>query len=279
MTTKEDKDATNGPSKEGAQPKRASGRSGSSSRRNLLKVGLTMGIVFVAGGLASATKSLFSPENPPSPQAVPTTTPTVTKTKTVTSTATVTQGGPGGNSTSTSSQQSSASSSTSTSTTSTSSSPFPRVLVANVSDLKAVTPIPFNYPLEETPNILVKLGVKAKGGVGPDGDIVAFSQVCQHLGCIYAFLAPGASPGCDPSFKAAIPQGYCCCHGGQYDLTDGAKVIGGPPPRSVPQVTLQVDDSGNIFAIGMGPPSIFGHVTGSSDVLNDLEGGTLVSGQ
>jgi arsenite oxidase small subunit len=234
------------------------------TRRNLLRVGLTLGLVSMIAGIASTAKSLLVPANAPSPIAAKTTTPTVTKTVTVTA---------AGN------QTSSASTSGETSTTSTSSSPFPRVMVAKVSDLVASTPVSFNYPLEETPNILVKLGVKAPGGVGPDGDIVAYSAVCQHLGCIYAYLSPGASPKCDNSYKAGGPLGYCCCHGSIFDLANGAKVLGGPSQRPVPQVTLQVDDSGNIYAIGMGPPSIFGHNTGSNDVLNDLQGGTIVSGQ
>jgi len=250
-------------------------------------VGLTLGLVFVIGGIASVTRSLFSPANPPSPLEAQTSTPTVTKVKTVTNTVTVTQ--QGGNetaaastsaSTSQESSQSASASSTSTTTVaSTSSSPFPQVLVANLSDLQESQPVPFNYPLEETPNILVKLGVKASGGVGPDGDIVAYSVVCQHLGCIFGFVAKGAAPACETDYVAAGPIGYCCCHGSVYDLVNGAKVTDGPAPRPVPQVILSVDSSGDIYAIGMGPPTIFGHSTGSSNVLNDLQGGTIVSGQ
>jgi len=152
-------------------------------------------------------------------------------------------------------------------------------MIANVSDLVVSKPISFNYPLEETPNILVKLGVKAAGGVGPDGDIVAYSVVCQHLGCIFGFVPKGTAPACESDYTAAGPIGYCCCHGTVYDLTDGAKVTDGPAPRPVPQVILSVDASDDIYAIGMTPPAIFGHGTGSSDVLNDLKGGTVVSGQ
>jgi arsenite oxidase small subunit len=154
-------------------------------------------------------------------------------------------------------------------------------MVANISDLTGANlgqTVDFNYPLEETPNVLVKLGVKALNGVGPDGDIVAFSQVCQHLGCIWGFVATGDSPGCDSSYKAKEPVGYCCCHGSQYDLTNGAAVLGGPAPRPVPQVILSYDDStGNIYATGMTPPTIFGYHTGSNNVLFDLQGGTPVS--
>jgi len=254
--------------KEGVQQPGVPASDRSITRRNLLRTGLALGIVSMVAGIASVTKSLFSPANPPSPAEARTTTPTVTKTATVT----VTQNG--GNQTSTASASSA---STSTETTSSSSSPFPKLMIANVSDLVASTPVSFNYPLEETPNILVKLGVKATGGVGPDGDIVAYSVVCQHLGCITAFLPTGSGPACDASYKAPGPEGYCCCHGSIYDLAKGAAVLGGPTPRPLPQVILSVDSSGDIYAIGMTPPSIFGHDTGSSDVLNDLQGGTLVS--
>ncbi len=153
---------------------------------------------------------------------------------------------------------------------------FPRVKVAQLNDLTVGQPIAFKYPLENEPNILVKLGTKAVGGVGPDGDIVAFSSICQHLGCIFGFQAAGSSPSCNPSYKADGPVGYCCCHGSVYDFVNKGNVIGGPSPRPVPQVLLEVDSSGNIFATGMGPPTIFGHDTGSNDVSGDLKGGTPV---
>ena len=153
---------------------------------------------------------------------------------------------------------------------------FPRVKVANLSDLAVGVPVVFNYPLDTEPNALVKLGQRATNGIGPDGDIVAFSLVCQHLGCIWGVLSPGASPPCNTSYKAPEPVGYCCCHGSVFDLTNAARVVGGPAPRPQPQVTLELDTSGAIYAVGMGPPTIFGHNTGSDDVTADLQGGNLV---
>jgi arsenite oxidase small subunit len=161
---------------------------------------------------------------------------------------------------------------------------WPKVTVTNINSLKLLTPITFNYPLTNTPNTLVKLGVTAQGGVGPDKDIVAFSGICQHLGCFYGFTPIGGSPPCNKSFKAQVPEGYCCCHGSQYDFVNGAKVISGPAPRPVPQVQLEYDAStGNINAVAMGPPTIFGHgpagTTEPSLVRQyDLQGGTVVSG-
>jgi arsenite oxidase small subunit len=154
---------------------------------------------------------------------------------------------------------------------------FPRVKVAQLADLSINQPVVFAYPLDNEPNILVKLGQKADGGVGPDGDLVAFSGVCQHLGCIYAFQAPGTSPACNASYRAAGPEGYCCCHGSVFDFLHGAKVLSGPSPMPQPQVLLEVDESGNIYATGMTPPTIFGHNTGSNDISSDLEGGNPVS--
>jgi arsenite oxidase small subunit len=236
-----------------------SGTEGDNSRRRFLRISLTLGLVLAVGGIASVARSLFSPPTPePSPP--PPAAQTVTETVTVGSTG--------------------ASSNTSTSTessASTTSSPFPRVKVANASDLSGGQTVTFNYPLDNTPNLLAKLGQKADGGVGPDGDIVAFSQVCQHLGCIWGYVPTSGSPKCDSSYKASGPVGYCCCHGSVYDLLNGAKVIEGPSPRAQPQVTLVYDSpTGDIYAIGMGPPTIFGHDTGSDDVLNDLQGGTVV---
>jgi len=154
---------------------------------------------------------------------------------------------------------------------------FPRVKIGTVSQLQTNEAVLFNYPLEETPNYLIKLGTKAPGGVGPDSDIVAYSQLCQHLGCNYSFQAPRTSPKCNGAYVASSPVGYCCCHGSVYDLVNGGKVIGGPSPRPLPMVLLDVDPSGDIYAIGMTPPTIFGHNTGSNDVSADLQGGTPVT--
>ena len=233
------------------------------TRPLFLKFTLAVGLDLAVGGIASVARSLISPAAAP-PAARPP--PAQTVTETVTSTERVGSGGAGPNSTTSTSASSS-----------TSSSPFPRLKVGNLSDLAGGAVVTFNYPLNNTPNMLAKLGAKAKGGVGPDGDIVAFSLICQHLGCVYGFVPTGSSPKCDNSYKASGPGGYCCCHGSVYDLTDGAKVLAGPSPRPEPQVTLEFDSStGDIYAVGMGPPTIFGHDTGSNNVLDDLQGGTLV---
>ena len=156
-------------------------------------------------------------------------------------------------------------------------STFPRVKISNINSLAQDQVVSFYYPLDNEPNILVKIGQKAVGGVGPDGDIVAFSQLCQHLGCDYAYQAPGTAPTCNAKYKAPGPVGYCCCHGSIYDFTKGGSVVGGPAPNPVPQVLLEVDTNGDIYATGMTSPPIFGHNTGSSLAASDLQGGNVVS--
>jgi arsenite oxidase small subunit len=237
----------------------AAGKDAERSRRRFLKLSLAAGLALAVAGIASTAQSLFSPVSPEPGPPPP-------STETVTSTVTVGASG------------SSSSTGTSSTSTSTSVSPFPKVKVANASDLTGGQTVTFNYPLDNTPNLMAKLGQKAAGGVGPDGDIVAFSQVCQHLGCIWGYVPTSGSPKCDSSYKASDPVGYCCCHGSVYDLTAAAKVLEGPSPRPQPQVILEFDSStGDIYATGMGPPTIFGHETGSDDVLNDLQGGNVVS--
>jgi arsenite oxidase small subunit len=207
-------------------------------RRSFLKAALALAMVAVVGGIGAIAKSLVSPSATPP--------------------------APGG--------------SLRVGSVTPAARTFPKVKVANLSGLAPGKSITFNYPLEETPNLLVKLGTKAQGGVGPDGDIVAFSQVCQHLGCIYAFVPSGTSPACDSTYQAAKPVGYCCCHGSVFDLAAGAAVLEGPSERAQPQVVLQFDTpTGDIYATGMTGPTIFGHGTGSNDVSLDLQGGTLVS--
>ena len=216
---------------------------GGESRRNFLRVGLAFAAGLVILGVGAISQSLFAPAEPFKPA-------TTTTTQTASSgQETISPSTPG----------------------------FPVIVVASLSDLEVNKPVYFYYPLTDTPNILVKLGTKAEGGVGPDGDIIAFSQTCQHLGCSIGYVATGGSPACDSSVVAAGPEGYCCCHGSSYDFVNGAKVLGGPAPRPLPQVILKVDSSGNVYATGMTPPTIFGYDTGSNNVSADLTGGTIVS--
>jgi len=127
----------------------------------------------------------------------------------------------------------------------------------------------FDYPLSNEPNILINLApptgrtggaTQVAGGVGPLGSIVAFSAICQHLGCAVpsiAFYPPGT---CPKSFGSVDFYVHCSCHGSTYDVTHGASNLTGPASRPLPQVTLQwrsSDDS--LWAVGMTGPTVMGH--------------------
>mgnify|MGYP001827533533 CR=1 FL=1 len=54
---------------------------------------------------------------------------------------------------------------------------YPVNKLTNVKDLKTNEPLDVGYPDADAPGVLLKLGKKVEGGVGPDGDIVGFSTV------------------------------------------------------------------------------------------------------
>ena len=59
---------------------------------------------------------------------------------------------------------------------------YPSNRLANVGDLKPNTPLEVSYPDANAPGVLLKLGAKVPGGVGPQGDIVGFTTICPHKG-------------------------------------------------------------------------------------------------
>jgi len=135
----------------------------------------------------------------------------------------------------------------------------------------------FNYPLRNEPNFLLNLypangsppsasnpgAANVPGGVGTHGSIVAYSGICQHLGCpapAIAFYPPGTCPN-TPGGKAFYL--HCSCHGSTYDPANQASNLTGPAVLPLPQVILEADASGNIFATGMtaSSPPVNGHIS------------------
>jgi menaquinol-cytochrome c reductase iron-sulfur subunit len=64
-----------------------------------------------------------------------------------------------------------------------------------------------------------------------NGDIMALSPICTHLGCTVGWNS-------DPAFPN---QFHCPCHGGRYTLT-GVNIPGTPPPLPLQVYDLQVKD-------------------------------------
>jgi arsenite oxidase small subunit len=115
---------------------------------------------------------------------------------------------------------------------------YPSNRLANVSDLKPNTPLNVTYPDAEAPGVLLKLGTKVSGGVGPDGDIVGFTTTCPHKGFPLAFNATDKTLNCPGHYS-------------RFDCENGGQQIWGQATQNLPQYVLRIDGSGNIFAEGV----------------------------
>ena len=133
----------------------------------------------------------------------------------------------------------------------------------------------FQYPLSNEPSFLLNLNKSVPGGLGPKNSVVAYSAICQHLGCIppsIKYYPPGSK-----ETKGYKVGGYihCACHGSTYDPSDKAKIITGPTNYPLPMVELSYDSIADTYkATKMGKPVIYGKKdwpNGSLD--NDLRGG------
>lgn len=116
--------------------------------------------------------------------------------------------------------------------------PYPRKQVALASGLKVNEPVTFTYPDDASPCAVIKFGHRVQGGVGPEGDIVAFSTQCTHMGCPVSYDAQARS------FK-------CGCHFSQFDPELGGQMICGQATENLPQITLALGDDGAIAATGV----------------------------
>lgn len=114
---------------------------------------------------------------------------------------------------------------------------YPRVRVASLSEVGTGDVMDFAYPLQGQSNFLTKLGEEAWDGVGPDGDIVAFSSQCTHAGCSVAGQVV-------PDGNRAGP---CPCHYTSFDISKGGLVNMGQATSDLPQIELEVED-GEIYA-------------------------------
>jgi arsenite oxidase small subunit len=114
---------------------------------------------------------------------------------------------------------------------------YPRLKVARVSDLKPNTPVDFDYPVKGQKSVLLDMGEAVPGGVGDKSSIVAYSVLCQHMGCPVGYL---------PDKKHFL----CGCHQSQYDPAREGYVIQGVAQRPLPQIKLSVDGD-DVVATGI----------------------------
>lgn len=115
---------------------------------------------------------------------------------------------------------------------------YPSRRLANLKDLKANTPFEVSYPDKDAAGVLIKLGKRVPGGIGPDGDVVGFSTICPHKGFPLAFNASDKTLNCPGHYS-------------RFDCEAGGQQIWGQATQNLPQYTLRIDDKGDIFAEGV----------------------------
>jgi Rieske Fe-S protein len=103
----------------------------------------------------------------------------------------------------------------------------PERAIAAIDQIPVGTAMPFAYPGEHDPCLLIRRS---------ETDFVAYGQKCTHLSCA---VIPNVERG----------QLLCPCHEGCFDMTSG-RPIAGPPRRPLPSVTLSVRNK-TIYATGV----------------------------
>lgn len=116
---------------------------------------------------------------------------------------------------------------------------YPQTMVANTAQLSENQALNFNYPDAESPCALIRMGHEVPGGVGPNRDIVAYSILCNHMGCPLVY-APESR-----TFK-------CPCHFSIFDSEKSGQMVTGQATEDLPRIRLSYDASrGEIKAIGV----------------------------
>ena len=117
--------------------------------------------------------------------------------------------------------------------------PYPVRIVGRASKLQVNEPQVFTYPDAASPCTLVKAGKPVPGGVGPESDIVAYSNLCTHMGC------PVAYDAAERVFK-------CPCHFSMFDAELSGQMICGQATESLPQIELRYNaKDGSVSAVGV----------------------------
>jgi arsenite oxidase small subunit len=115
---------------------------------------------------------------------------------------------------------------------------YPTKSVGKVSSMQVHKLVAFSYPDQASPCATVKLGKAVPGGVGPQGDIVAYSVLCTHMGCQVAYNGDG-------TFQ-------CACHFSQFDAEKQGQMICGQATENLPRIELSYDaKTDSVSAVGV----------------------------
>lgn len=115
---------------------------------------------------------------------------------------------------------------------------YPATRLGNLRDLKVGEPMQVAYPDADSPGVLIKLGSRVEGGVGPDGDVVAYSTLCPHKGFPLFYRADDRTLNCPGHYS-------------RFDCEKGGQQVWGQATQNLAQFRLRVDAEGNVHAEGV----------------------------
>lgn len=117
--------------------------------------------------------------------------------------------------------------------------PYPKKAVGKVAAMAVNQAVSFSYPDASSPCYVLRMGSPVPGGVGPGGDVVAYSAMCTHMGC------PVSYDGGSRTFK-------CGCHFSIFDPENGGQMVCGQATEDLPKVRLEYDaKSDTVAAVGI----------------------------
>jgi arsenite oxidase small subunit len=106
--------------------------------------------------------------------------------------------------------------------------PYPKKAIGIASKMPVNQAVAFSYPDASSPCYAIRIGSTVPGGVGPNGDVVAYSSLCTHMGC------PVVYDGGTKTMK-------CGCHFSMFDVETNGQMVCGQATENLPQIKLEYD--------------------------------------
>lgn len=117
--------------------------------------------------------------------------------------------------------------------------PYPQKAIGAAGAMPVNKPVTFNYPDEASPCVALRMGHAVPGGVGPNGDIVAYSVLCTHMGC------PVSYDESSRNFK-------CPCHFSVFDTEKEGQMVTGQATENLRSIVLAYDErDDSVTAVGV----------------------------
>lgn len=121
--------------------------------------------------------------------------------------------------------------------------------IAKLAEIKPGEPIAFSYPDNE-PAYLLDMGRPVAGGAGPRRSLVAYSALCQHMGC-------------PVNYNAKSGYFVCPCHASMFDPAKDGDVVDGASIYGLPRISLRVSGD-TVYAVGVHSGIVYGRACNQS---------------